>query len=143
MIRSGGHALLEAIVALALLSGSGLATLAWMHESLRQLERAQQREAEARLLASAHSLASALDFSARPKGEEEVGGVKLEWAQLPLDSTATPNVFTTEFGDGWRVDLLRVRVAAEARMNGQPLRVAFLILRAVPQLKVATGEGGR
>ncbi len=133
-MRARGHTLLEAIVALALLSGTALVALTWMQTSLRQLDRALEREAEARLLANAHSLAAGLDFLARPSGTEQVAGVNLQWTSRPEVSREVLPPQSTEFGGGWQLSLIRVSVVAESRSDDRALKVSFELVHPVPRL---------
>jgi hypothetical protein len=127
-------------VALALLSGTALAALAWMHASLGQLDRALKREAEARLLANAHALALGIDFTSRPTGSEHIAGMKLEWTAGAPAFTNNSSAYASEHGDRWRVGLLRISVVAEVGHEGRPLRVAFAMFQAAPQALVVGAE---
>ena len=51
--RTHGFGLLEAIVALALLSGTGLALFSWINQNLQTASRLRAQEQEARLLLAA------------------------------------------------------------------------------------------
>jgi general secretion pathway protein I len=130
LVRSGrrdaGFGLLEAIVALALLGGSGVALMAWVQQSWATVSRVSEREARARLLIDARRLASAINPARRADGEIDAGALKLRWLAT-LAQPVRPSVPTVANEQvRWLVGLYRVEVQAEDRSRG--VRVEFELM---------------
>lgn len=102
--RSGtrGFGLLEALVALVVLSTSGLALFAWMNTNLDAASRVQARQADQQALALASAWVQNLDPVRTPTGETELAGPwRVRWqatARTPwADSAPLPGGSQTPF----------------------------------------------
>lgn len=135
---NAGFGLLEAIVALALLAGTGVALLAWVQQSWATASRVTEREAKARLSLDARRLVSAIDPAQQTDGELEAGGLRVRW-QAALAEPLRPSVPTVaDELVRWRVGLYRLRVQAEDRSSG--VQVAFEVLQPGAQPVVSRRE---
>lgn len=92
-----GFALLEAIVALAILAAAGLALFTALSQSLQMIARADAAMARAELSRSALALIDAIDPMAWPQGSMLMGEFSLTWrAELlePAEGNATGTLAT-------------------------------------------------
>jgi hypothetical protein len=141
LAEHAGFGLLEAIVALALLTGAGVALLSWMHTSLVLLDRSGERETRARLLANAHAVVAGVDLGSQTGGREQVAGCDVQWSRELMEGSRTVQSGETEFVSKWAVDLVRLSVKAQTRHDGRPVEVTFEVIRAVPRLAGVTEKG--
>jgi general secretion pathway protein I len=84
-MRQRGFSLLEAIIALTLLSVAGLSLLSWIHANLaglRRIEQAAQRDAAIR---NALNFVAALNPALKPQGRQNVAGYAFAWQSRPLE----------------------------------------------------------
>ena len=101
--RSGrGFGLLEAIVALAIFAGAGMAIFAWINSSIAIASRLQQSEDRTRLLSIGAGWVQALDVMARPGGATELApGMRISWQARPLGASTPvapmPGGISTDF----------------------------------------------
>lgn len=77
--RQGGFSLLEAIVAMVLISTLGLAVFDWVNTGLRSLQRIEVSEARARAILNTVEYLEALNPMDRPEGEVDFGGYRMRW----------------------------------------------------------------
>ncbi|MCG5500815.1 type IV pilus modification PilV family protein [Ectothiorhodospira lacustris] len=83
--RQTGFGLLEAIVALALLAGAGMALFAWINTNLALAHRLQQTEAMTQATTLGTAWAQALHLADHPRGEVTLdAGVFIRWDSRPL-----------------------------------------------------------
>lgn len=124
---SAGFGLLEAIVALALLAGSGMALFSWIQQSLQSATRLRTAEQEARLLLTAQALIETVNPADQSQGSMEVSGVTLRWQAEVVETPRRNVTFSMGEPGPWLVGLYRVRVAAQDREAGAA--VDFMQLR--------------
>jgi Tfp pilus assembly protein PilV len=128
--RKRGVALLEVVVALALLTGTGLALFAWINQSLESASRIARVDSEARIKLDALALLEAVNPALERVGERELAGWKMDWrAQelLPLRRNAT---FLPGSEGPWWVGLYRLSVSvtgpqAEAAVKFDVVKVGW------------------
>lgn len=112
-----GFALLEAIVALALLAGAGLAMFAWIQQNMQAASRLRSHEQEARLLLSAQSLVQLVNPMNRPEGEIDAGDMRVVW-RADLQEPERRNQTFGGLAEGpFRVGLYRLEVKARDRRH--------------------------
>lgn len=85
MRASRGFTLLEAIVALAVLSAAGLAMFAAMSQSMQMIRRAQEARAHDSAMREALAVAQTIDPMARASGEQALGDYELRWRARPVE----------------------------------------------------------
>ena len=110
-----GFGLLEAIVALALLAGTGVALLDWINSSLQTAARIARVDAQARLLLSAQAAISSVNPSARPQGMLSIGGITVHWRAVIAQPERSNAADISEIAGPWWVALYRMDVSAESK----------------------------
>lgn len=119
----GGFGLLEAIVALALFAGAGMALFGWINSSIAQAARLQRSEVETRLQASGTEWVKALDLAKAPAGNIELApGIRLAWRSTPLGPPTPAAPFPGASESLSHVVLYRVDVLATDLDSGAELR---------------------
>jgi general secretion pathway protein I len=134
--RPRGFALLEAIVALTLLAGVGMALFAWIQQNLQDASRLRQRELEARLLISAQSLVQTVEPMGRPEGALDAGDLRVQWRAEIVEPTRRNQPFSDEAVGPFRMGLYRLDVQAQDLRNG--VRVGFVQLQVGMQRDTVT-----
>lgn len=107
-----GFGLLEAIVALALLSASGLAIFDWISQNLRTATRLQQVDRLARLQLSAQALIDTVNPMLSPDGKLEAPGITVSWRAELLEPARRNATFVDGSGGPWELGLYRLAVTA-------------------------------
>ncbi len=128
--RRRGVALLEVIVALTLLSGTGLALFAWINQSLESASRVARVDSEARQKLNALALLESVNPALESAGERELAGCRIEWraqSLLPLRRNAT---FVAGAEGPWWVGLYKVSVSvtvpqADAALKFEVIKVGW------------------
>ncbi|MBS0226981.1 MAG: hypothetical protein JSS25_11645 [Proteobacteria bacterium] len=83
--RNAGFALLEAIVALAILAAAGLALFAALTQSLRMVDRADSARERVQLMRNALAMIDTINPMERESGSAEIGEYTLTWHATPLE----------------------------------------------------------
>jgi general secretion pathway protein I len=109
---SAGFALLEALVALTLLAGTGLALFAWIQQNTQAASRLQMHAAEARLLMSAQSMVQLVNPMSRSEGEIDAGDLRVSWRSELLEPERRNQTFGDSAEGPFRVGLYRLEVKA-------------------------------
>jgi general secretion pathway protein I len=113
-----GFALLEAIVALTLLAGTGLALFAWINQNLQQASRLREREQQVRLQLTAQQLVQTVNPTRSPTGRLDIDGVSVQWTSRPL-SPALRNATVRQLASGaWSIGLYALDVQARDDKTG-------------------------
>jgi general secretion pathway protein I len=117
-----GFGLLEAIVAMALLAGTGLALFSWINQNLQEASRLRARERDAQLLMSAQTLIETVNPARMPQGKLELGELVVQWTAESVESPRANATFTEAVGGPWQVGLYRLQVHARDPGSGADLR---------------------
>jgi general secretion pathway protein I len=92
MKRQRGFTLLEAIVALVILSISGLALYGWIATNLQNLQRLEAAQERAYLTRTLLQFAATLNPMLKPDGKADLGGYAVSWqsqaVQGPVDGVS-------------------------------------------------------
>jgi len=83
--RADGFSLLEAIVALAILTAAGLALFAALHGALRGLDRADAAARLDTVTGNALALLETRNPMLEPEGEAVLGDYRVEWRATPVE----------------------------------------------------------
>jgi len=121
--QQSGFALLEAIVALTLLAGTGMALFAWIQQNTQAASRLRVHEQEARLLNSAQLLVQLVNPMAKPEGDMAAGDVQIQWRADLLEPERLNQPFGLEGLGPFRMGLYRLDV--QARDLKQNVEVRF------------------
>ena len=117
-----GFGLLEAIVALALLAGTGLALFTWINQNLDAASRLRLHEQRAQLLLSAQALVETVNPMQAGSGQLQAGELALTWESELLEPPRPNATFNPERPAGpWQVGLYRMQVRARDRKLGTEL----------------------
>lgn len=79
MTRQRGFSLLEAVVAMVLISGTGAALFSWINTELASVSRLQQSNARAEALANVLELMHTVNPMLTPEGTLSVAAFRLTW----------------------------------------------------------------
>lgn len=126
LIASAGVTLLEVIVALVLLSTTGVALISWMSHNLRTAHQLQVLAAQARLELDAMGLLAAVDPSVN--GEAEFNNLRIEWRTSPFKATVPNRAFDGVSAGAWRVGVHLLRVRAVDVVTGT--QITFEVYRS-------------
>lgn len=136
-----GFGLLEAIVALTVLAGAGLALFAWINQNLQTASRLQERELEARLQLQSVALLGALNPAQQPIGELQQAGLLLTWrAELVEPARANAGFNPPETGP-WLLGLYQVQLKVRDAATGRETQLAVLKTGARRLAIVSQGTG--
>ena len=91
--RNQGFSLLEAVVAMVLISGAGYAIFGWINTNIMALNRI--RDANARTAATQNVLEymSGVNPMQKPEGQGNLGEYTVRWQSKPITLTQEPNSF--------------------------------------------------
>ena len=78
-VRQRGFSLLEAIVAMVLISAMGGALFAWINTELQALERTQDANTRAEAMVNAVEFMEAVNPMLTPQGRAPLAGMELSW----------------------------------------------------------------
>jgi hypothetical protein len=119
---------LEAIIALALLAGTGLALLSWIQQSLQTVTRLRYTEQQARLLLSSQALIESINPAEQAEGSLQLNGLSLSWKGVLVEPARRNITFAEGVNDGpWQVGLYRLAVSAKD--NGSAVSISFVQFR--------------
>ncbi len=127
--RARGFTLLEAIVALVLIAGGGMALFGWINANLLALERVHDANARSEATSNAIEFMHTVNPMLSPQGRAQVGAGELTWSSQAI----TPEVDRLE--SRYKFALYDTRVQVR-RPDGAPW--IELDLRQVGYAKVRT-----
>ncbi len=133
-----GFGLLEAIVALALLAGTGIALFAWINQNLQAASRVQQIAAEAKLQMWAQTVVDTVNPLLQPEGTRDLGDRSVRWRAELLEPQRRNTSFGPEAPGDWRMGLYRLTVDAKDSASGA--EVKFEQWRTGQQSEAAPGR---
>lgn len=111
---SNGFGLLEAIVALALFAGAGMALFAWINTSLATAVRLQETEVVTRVTGLATEWLQTINPALHDRGEVLLAeGVRLRWQARP----STPRVPVAPFPGGTSTPFELALFAVEVKVS--------------------------
>jgi len=77
--RQQGFTLLEAIVAMVLIAGAGMALFSWINTNIISLSRVQEINAQAEAQANVLAYMDTVNPMMMPEGKAELGSYRLQW----------------------------------------------------------------
>ncbi|MDR7334710.1 general secretion pathway protein I [Roseateles asaccharophilus] len=130
--------MLEVVVALVILSTSGLALFSWISQNLATATRLQQSQARSQLQLEGVSWLSTINPAVEPDGERELSGMRLAWRATLIE----PMRPEFDYGGGllprWILGLYRVEASVTRIDTG--LRADWV--QVVTGWKLATYSSG-
>lgn len=121
---SRGFTLLEAIVALVLLTTAGLALFSWMNASFDGLNRIEQSNARAAAELNALEFMKTVNPMERPDGQIKLGQVDLKWRARQLVQPVQNRADTREPGP-FSVVMYEVELTLEDRPKIEPYTIVL------------------
>ncbi len=117
--RGSGFALLEVIVAFALMAIAGTTLFAWVNQSLATANRLKRMEDQAQLSLAAQALVASVNPMQEPSGERDAGSLRVHWRSEPLapPREGAPGAEGQTLGI-WTVGLFVMRVEADDANTG-------------------------
>ncbi|OJZ17724.1 MAG: hypothetical protein BGP21_02420 [Thiobacillus sp. 65-29] len=85
--RARGFTLLEAIVALTLISSAGLALFSWVNSNMTTLSRVEDASQRAVATTNALEFMQTVNPMQTPQGEARLGAYRIRWQAEPLTDT--------------------------------------------------------
>ena len=116
-IQRGGFTLLEVIVALVILSTSGLALFSWINQNLSTATRLRESQARSQLQLEGVSWLATINPATEPEGEREMAGLRLTWRTALVEPMRPEFDFEGNVVPRWMIGLYRVN-ASITRMDG-------------------------
>ena len=112
--RQGGFTLLEAIVALVLISGAGVALFAWVNASLISLHRIQETNTRVAATRNVLEFMNSVNPMQMQEGSGDLGAYRLRWRaeamRPPQDGASYPQGISL-----YQLALYRTQVVVEKR----------------------------
>lgn len=112
-----GFTLLEVIVALVILSTSGLVLFGWINQNLATATRLRESQARSQLQIEGVSWLATINPAIEPEGEREMGGLRLSWRTTLVEPMRTEFTYGGSLLPRWMIGLYRVN-ASITRMDG-------------------------
>lgn len=119
-----GFTLLEAIVALVLLTTAGLALFSWMNASFDGLNRIEQSNARAAAELNALEFMKTVNPMERPDGQIKLGQVDLKWRARQLSPPVQNRTDARDPGP-FSVAMYEVELTLEDRPKIEPYRIVL------------------
>ena len=144
-VRQRGFSLLEAIVAMVLISAMGGALFAWINTELQALERTQDANTRAEAMVNAVEFMEAVNPMLTPQGKAAFAGLELAWDAFakaqpgakPAEQQAFFGAWSKLWGQQVSENVAAERLAAEIHAPG-PLR-SNVPLSNLPAFGIAYG----
>lgn len=121
---SSGFTLLEAIVALVLLTTAGLALFSWMNASFDGLNRIEQSNARAAAELNALEFMKTVNPMERPDGQIKLGQVDVKWRARQLSQPVQNRTDTRDPGP-FSVAMYEVELTFEDRPRIEPYTIVL------------------
>lgn len=83
MRRSAGFTLIEAMVAMVIIGGAGMALFTWVNASIVALRRVEDANARSAAIANAIEYMQSVNPMAKPEGQVSLGAYQLSWKAQP------------------------------------------------------------
>jgi general secretion pathway protein I len=84
---SRGFSLLEAVVAMALIAGVGMALFSWINSNIEALGRVQDANSRAAATANVLEFMSTVNPMAMPEGKADLGSYRMTWRAAAITAT--------------------------------------------------------
>lgn len=130
VVACRGFGLLEAIVAMTILAGTGAALYTWVGSNLRAVSQFAEARARAQLQLQALEMLEAINPAAQAVGARKLGQLEVSWRSEPA-SLLRPGISR---GDGarWQVGLYRVNLLVRDVSSGTEVRFDTLHTGVLP-----------
>lgn len=130
--RQAGFTLIEVIVALVILSTSGLVMFAWLNQNLESARRVQDAQQRAQLQLEGMAWLAKVNPHAEPQGERAEAGLKLSWKAELLEPPRAEFDFGGSLFPRWEVALYRVEARLQREAPATDVRWQQVMSGAIP-----------
>jgi general secretion pathway protein I len=120
--RSVGFTLLEAIVAVVLLSTAGLVLFSWINASFDSLNRIELSNARAAAELNAMEFMKTVNPMEQPTGRAKLGEIQMSWRATPVGDPVQNRTDTREPGP-FLVAMYQVEVSLDGRPRMEPYTI--------------------
>ncbi len=138
--RVRGFGLLEALVALVLLAGTGAALFSWIGENTRAASRLEEARVRTALQLQSLALLESINPYVEPQGDRILPDLNLHWtselAEPPRLSVPTQAMQSPR----WRVALYRVKAHARQASTGTSVDFEVVLTGLDDMAKAAAGR---
>lgn len=124
--RSPGFGLLEAIVALALLAGAGMALFGWINTNLQHALKLRETEIASRLTTRATEWAWTINPAVDGQGELRLGDSLLRWTTRPLTPRTSTQPFLGGISTPFHAALFAIDILVETPDLDRPYPVTLV-----------------
>lgn len=141
-----GFTLLEVIVALVILSTSGLALFAWVNQNLATATRLAESRARSQLQLEGVSWLATVNPVQEPEGVREFGALRLSWRASLIESMRNEFDYGGNLRPRWMLGLYRVSATVTQVERGQRVDWEQVVVGWSDNFAGATaaqGKGGR
>lgn len=136
--RERGFSLLEVIVALVLLSSTGVAVFSWINQSLNTASRLRETLQASQLSLQSQALIADVNPAQQPNGRREAAGLVVEWTSEVVQPLRAGTTFLEGATGSWQVGLYRLTVVGQDPLRA--LRTEFQLLAVGQQKAGARAE---
>lgn len=135
--RMAGFTLLEVIVAMVILSTSGLVLFAWLNQNLATATRLQESQARSQLQLEGVSWLATINPALEPEGERQMGDLRLTWRATPIEPMRPEFDFSASMQPRWllglyRLDATIVREPGGVRAEWAQVSAGWKLLQSAP-----------
>ena len=139
-----GFTLLEVIVALVILSTSGLVLFGWINQNLATATRLRESQARSQLQLEGVSWLATINPAAEPEGERELPGLRLAWRTTLVEPVHPEYTFGNSFLPRWALGLYRVQASITrlddgVRADWEQIAAGWKPVRAATGVEPARG----
>lgn len=138
-----GFTLLEVVVALLILSTSGLMLFSWINQNLATAARLRDAQARAQLHTEGVSWLSVINPALEGEGEREQGGLRLSWRSTLVEPMRNEFNYGGMLVPRWTVGLYRVDATITRIDSKLEARWQQMVSGWQPAIQVAPPPGGR
>jgi general secretion pathway protein I len=122
--KAAGFTLLEAIVAVVLLSTAGLVLFAWINASFDGLNRVQQSNLRAAAELNAMEFMKTVNPMEQPEGRIKLGGVEVSWRATQLGQAVANRTDSREPGP-FTVAMFETEITLDGRPQMEPYTITL------------------
>lgn len=113
-----GFTLLEVVVALVILSSSGLVLFSWIHQNLTTATRLRESQLRSQLQVEGVAWLSTVNPALEPDGERDQGGLRMSWRATLVEPMRTEFTYGGSVFPRWALGLYRLQASITRTETG-------------------------